>query len=75
MPEFLIAVIGANLFILFSPLILLYVAFWGSADEQEFMRWSFWIAFPFTVFFWYVGLRLFTSFWRGFSYGVRKARG
>ena len=73
MPEFLVAVIGVNLFILLSPFILLYAAFCGSADEQELMRWAFWVAMPFTTFFWYVGLRLVTSFWRGFFESIRRA--
>lgn len=71
MSRFLLVLIGVNLFIVFAPFILLHAAFYGNKDEQEFMRWAFWGAFPFTVFFWYVGLRLVTSFWRGFFYGIR----
>jgi uncharacterized RDD family membrane protein YckC len=71
MSEFLIGLIGVNLFILFAPFILLHAAFFGNEDEQEIMRWAFWVAFPFTVCFWYMGLRLFLSFWRGFFEGIR----
>ena len=73
MSKFLLVLIGVNLFIMFAPFILLHAAFYGNEDEQELMRWAFWVAMPLTTFFWYVGLRLFTSFCRGFSYGVRKA--
>jgi len=74
MPKVLIALIGVNLFILFAPFILLHAAFFGNADEQELMRWAFWAAFPFTATFWCMGLRLFTSFWRGFFEGIRMGK-
>ena len=34
---------------------------WGTADDQEFMRVAFWIAFPFTVWMWYLILRIWRS--------------
>lgn len=70
--QFLIALIGANLFILFAPWLLLAAAFWGTADEQEIMRYAFWVAFPFTVCFWYMGLHCFTAACRGFIQGYRR---
>jgi len=74
MPKVLITLIGVNLFILFAPFILLHAAFFGNVDEQEIMRWAFWVAFPFTVTFWYMGLHLFTSFWHGFFEDIRMGK-
>jgi len=71
--SFVIAFIGFNLFAFLSPFLLVAAALWGTTDDQEFMRWAFWIVFPFTVCFWYMGLRLFTSFWRGFFESIRRA--
>jgi hypothetical protein len=71
MSEFLIGLIGVNLFALFAPFLLIAAAIWGSADEQEFMRVAFWVVSPLTVFFWYCGLHIFVSFWRGFFEGIR----
>jgi len=73
MSKLLLVLIGVNLFIMFAPFILLHAAFYGNEDEQELMRWAFWVAMPFTTFLWYVGLRLFTSFWRGFFESIRRA--
>jgi hypothetical protein len=56
--EFLIGLIGANLFILLAPFLLIAAALWGTADEQEFMRIAFWVAFPLTVWMWYLILRI-----------------
>ena len=69
--QFLIALFGINLFALLSPFLLIAAAQWGSADEQEFMRVAFWIAFPLTVFLWYCCLRCFVAFWRGFFDSIR----
>ena len=57
MSRFLIGFVGANLFILSAPFLLVAAALRGSADEQEFMRVAFWVAFPFTVCMWYLILR------------------
>ncbi len=69
---FVIGFIGFNLFAVLSPFLLVAAALWGTADDQEFMRYAFWIAFPFTVFFWYCILRMFAAFWRGFFEGFRR---
>jgi hypothetical protein len=55
---FLLELLCANLFVLFAPFLLLAAALWGTADDQEFMRVAFWIAFPFTVWMWYLILRI-----------------
>jgi hypothetical protein len=70
--RFLIGFVGFNLFALSAPFLLIAAAIWGSADEQEFMRVAFWVAFPLTVFMWYCALRLATSFVRGFISGYRR---
>ena len=69
--QFLIGFIGFNLFALLSPFLLIAAALWGSEDEQEFMRYAFWIAFPFTFFLWYCVLHTATAFMRGFLRGYR----
>jgi hypothetical protein len=61
---FLLLLLCVNLFILFAPLLLLCAAFWGTADDQEFMRIAFWVAFPFTVWLWYIILRAW-RLWHG----------
>jgi len=55
---FLLELLCANLFVLCAPFLLLAAALWGTADEQEFIRVAFWIAFPFTVWMWYSILRI-----------------
>lgn len=67
--EFVIGVIGFNLFALLSPFLLVAAALWGTADDQEFMRVAFWIAFPFTVFLWYCILHTAIAFVRGYRRG------
>lgn len=49
---FLLELLCANLFLLCAPFLLLAAAFWGTAEDQEFMRLGFWIAFPFTAVMW-----------------------
>jgi len=70
--QFLLVLIGVNLFALLSPFLLIAAVFWGTVDDQEFMRVAFWVVSPLTAFLWYCCLRLFVSFWRGFFRGVRR---
>lgn len=67
--EFVIGFIGFNLFALLSPFLLVAAALWGTADDQEFMRYAFWIAFPFTVIMWYCTLHIAIAFVRGYRRG------
>ena len=69
--QFLIAFVGVNLFALVSPILLLCAVQWGSADEQEFMRYAFWIVSPLTVFLWYCVLHVCVAFVRGLFSGIR----
>jgi hypothetical protein len=55
---FLLELLCANLFVLCAPFLLLAAALWGTADEQEFMRVAFWVAFPLTAWMWYLILRI-----------------
>ncbi len=57
---FLLVLLVVNLFILLNPFLLFAAAFWGTADDQEFMRVAFPICAPFTVWMWYLIIR----FWR-----------
>lgn len=58
---FLLELLCANLFVLCAPFLLLAAALWGTTDDQEFMRVAFWIGFPFTVWMWYLILRIWRS--------------
>jgi hypothetical protein len=69
--SFVIGFIGVNLFALLSPFLLVAAALWGTADEQEFMRYAFWVAFPLTVFLWYCVLHVAVAGIRGFLWGYR----
>lgn len=64
---FVLWLLCLNLFILLAPFLLIAAAIWGTADDQEFMRVAFWIAFPFTVALW----TIFLSAWRS----IRRNRG
>jgi len=58
---FLLELFFVNLFILLAPFLLLGAAFWGSEGDQEFMRVAFWVAFPFTVWMWYLIVHFFST--------------
>jgi hypothetical protein len=58
MVQFILVLLAANLFILLAPFLLIAAALWGSADEQEFMRVAFWVAFPFTSILWAIILNI-----------------
>ena len=63
---FILVLLCVNLFALLSPFLLIAAVFWGTVDDQQFMRVAFWVVSPLTVYLWYVCLRCFTAFCRGF---------
>ena len=63
--SFILVLVGVNLFILLAPFLLIAAALWGTADDQEFMRIAFWVAFPFTVWLWCIILRGAWRLWHG----------
>lgn len=58
---FLLALLCVNLFILLAPFLLIAAALWGTADDQEFMKYAFIIVSPLTVWMWYLVVRFFTT--------------
>jgi hypothetical protein len=63
--SFILVLVGVNLFILLAPFLLIAAAVWGTADDQEFMRIAFWVAFQFTVWLWCIILCGARRRWHG----------
>lgn len=61
-----------NLFAFTSPFLLIAAVFWGTPDDEQFMKVAFWVCSPLTVFLWYCVLHVAVAGVRGFVEGYER---